>query len=108
MEARTTSAMLVDDGRLSATLSDGARLTADHVILATGYKVDLARLTMIHPSLRAEIRIDRGVPVLNPWFESSVPGLYFVGLASLSSFGPLFRFVAGFWATAQRVASSVA
>jgi len=69
--------------------------------------VDLGRLTMLHPALRAEIRADQASPLLNPWFESSVPGLYFVGLTSLRAFGPLFRFVAGCDATAWRVARSI-
>jgi cation diffusion facilitator CzcD-associated flavoprotein CzcO len=107
-EGRTVAALDVADGRVDATLSDGERLRADHLLLGTGYKVDLDRLTMIHPSLRAEIRTDRGVPILSPWFESSVAGLYLVGLPSLDCFGPLFRFVAGCTATAARVASSVA
>jgi hypothetical protein len=70
--------------------------------------VDIHKLTMIHPSLRAEIATGRGSPRLSHWFESSVPGLYFVGLTSLRAFGPLYRFVAGCGAAARRVATSVA
>jgi len=89
------------------TLSDGTPVRGDHILLATGYKADLNRLTMIHPSLRAEIRTDREIPTLSHWFESSVPGFYFVGFTSLRAFGPLYRFVAGCGATARRVARSV-
>lgn len=96
------------NGKVDATLSDGERVRADHVILATGYKVDINKLTMIHPSLLAEIETDRAIPMLSHWFESSVRGLYFVGLTSLPAFGPLFRFVAGCEAAARRVASSLA
>jgi len=45
---------------------------------------------------------------LNPWFESSVPGLYFVGFSSLPSFGPAYRFVGGVQTTAPRVAGAIA
>ncbi len=107
-EGRTVVELKVVDGKVDATLADGEQVRADHLILATGYKVDIEKLTMIHPSLRAEIKTERATPILSPWFESSVPGLYFVGLTSLSAFGPLFRFVAGCRATAARVASSVA
>jgi FAD-dependent urate hydroxylase len=95
-------------GRLQATISDGAKLSADHIVLATGYTVDITRLPMIHPSLRAEIKTDRAIPLLSHWFESSVPGLYFIGLTSLRAFGPLYRFVAGCGAAARRVADGVA
>src|SRR6266550_297634 len=63
---------------------------------------------MIHRSLRAAIETDRTIPILTHWFESSVPGLYFVGLTSLRAFGPLYRFLAGCGAAAQRVASAIA
>ena len=107
-EGRTVVELDATDGRVEATLSDGLKVGADHVLLATGYKVAITGLTMIHPSLRASIETDAAIPVLSPWFESSVPGLYFVGLTSLRAFGPLFRFVAGCKATAARVARSVA
>jgi cation diffusion facilitator CzcD-associated flavoprotein CzcO len=94
-------------GRLDVVISDGETLKADHMILATGYKVDINKLTMIHPALRGKIKTDQATPLLSPWFESSVPGLYFVGLTSLRAFGPLFRFVAGCKAAAERVAKSV-
>ena len=75
--------------KVDVRIAKGDSLKADHVILATGYAVDIDRLTMIDPSLRADIEIDGTVPTLNAWFESTVPGLYFVGLTSLRAFGPL-------------------
>ena len=98
----------VVDDKVVATISDGTKVTADHLILATGYKVDVNKLTMIHPMLRAEIKADRSIPVLDQRFESSVPGFYFVGLTSVRAFGPLYRFVVGCKATAERVAASIA
>jgi len=106
-EGRTVAKLKVTQGKLDATISDGAKVKADHILLATGYKVDITKLTMIDPSLRAEIKTDRAIPSLSHWFESSVPGLYFVGLTSLRAFGPLYRFVAGCGAAARRVADGV-
>ncbi len=107
-ERRTVTKVEVAHERLKATISDGATVSADHIILATGYTVDVNRLTMIHPSLRAEIETHRASPILSHWFESSVPGLYFVGLTSVHAFGPLYRFVAGCGAAARRVAGAIA
>jgi len=90
------------------TLSNHEVLKADHLILATGYRVDIHRLAMLHPSLLADIQTDTDIPILSNRFESSVPGLYFVGLTSLRNFGPLFRFVVGTKAAAERVAGAVA
>ena len=106
-ERRTVAALEVAHGKLAVTISEGAKVSADHILLATGYTVDISKLTMIHPSLRAEIKTDKAIPILSHRFESSVPGLYFVGLTSLRTFGPLYRFVAGCGAAARRVASSV-
>jgi hypothetical protein len=67
----------------------------DHVVAATGYVVDVDRLGFLSADLRRQVdRIERG-PRLDMRFQSSVPGLYFIGFASSLSFGPLFRFVAG-------------
>jgi cation diffusion facilitator CzcD-associated flavoprotein CzcO len=106
-EGRTVTRLDARGDRLDVTLSDGAGLELDHIVLATGYKVDLGRLTMLSPALRAEIRADRAIPELNQGFETSVPGLYFVGITSLRAFGPLYRFVAGCGAAAHRVARAV-
>ena len=107
-EGQTVAAWDVADGKVHARISGGEEVSADHVILATGYRVDVARLTMIHPSLLAEIQTEMATPVLSSSFESSVPGLYFVGVTSMRAFGPLYRFVAGCKAAAPRVAAGVA
>jgi thioredoxin reductase len=79
-------------------------LPVDHVIAATGYRVALQRLAFMDSSLRARIRSVEDTPIQNRSFESSVKGLYFVGLASANSFGPLTRFAFGAGFTAARLA----
>jgi hypothetical protein len=83
-------------------------LSADHVIAATGYSVDLRRLTFLNPEVLADIRSVEHTPVLSSNFESSVPGLYFVGAASANTFGPLVRFAYGAKFTARRLARHLA
>jgi hypothetical protein len=70
-------------------------LHVDHVIAATGYRVDLDRLTFLDPDLRRQIKTVEDTPILNTNFESSFPGLYLIGLAAAPSFGPLCRFAYG-------------
>jgi FAD-dependent urate hydroxylase len=94
-------------GSLKLTLSKNIRLEADYVILATGYHADVKRLPMLHSSLLPMLQTHMGSPILNNHFESSVPSLYFVGFSAARSAGPLFRFVVGSHAAAQRVANSV-
>lgn len=68
---------------------------ADHVIAATGYRLDLARLPFLDPALLAAIRTEDGAPVLSPAYESSVPGLHLIGMPSVPTFGPVMRFMYG-------------
>jgi hypothetical protein len=67
----------------------------DFVIAGTGYDVSVARLAYLDPQLRDRIQCIERAPALNKNFESSVPGLHFVGPLSFMCFGPLFRFVTG-------------
>jgi FAD-dependent urate hydroxylase len=79
---------------ITLDLDNGAR-TFDHVLLATGYRIDIARLGILAPELLAAIATDEGSPALGCGYESSVCGLHFVGSAAVRSFGPLLRFVWG-------------
>jgi hypothetical protein len=90
---------------LTLSKKDGLRdvLRVDHVIAATGFRVDLNRLSFLSPSLRDDIGEYRRAPILTRNFESSVPGLYFVGSAAAASFGPLMRFTFGARYAARQV-----
>jgi thioredoxin reductase len=67
----------------------------DHVIAGTGYVLDVDRLAYLDADLRQRVRRVERAPALSLSFESSVPGLYFVGPLTALCFGPVFRFVAG-------------
>jgi thioredoxin reductase len=84
---------------------DDRQVEADHVIAATGYRPAASRLSFIHESVQSRIRTAGEAPVLNRHFESSVSGLYFVGVAAANSFGPLLRFAYGANYAAKRVAA---
>ncbi len=90
------------------TATGTASLTVDHVLAATGYSVDLDRLDFLDPALRETITRVDGFPALHAGFESSVPGLYFAGLSSAATFGPMMRFVCGTDFAAPRLAAAVA
>ncbi|MGW5096639.1 FAD-dependent oxidoreductase [Streptomyces nodosus] len=72
-----------------------AELAADHVIAATGYRVDIAAMDFLGHELRTELAVSRGAPRLGAGYASSVPGLYFTGLPAAASYGPVMRFVCG-------------
>ena len=76
-------------------LDDGTERRCDHILLATGYHVDISRLAALAPELVRSLRLVDGYPELNGGFEASLPGLHFLGASAAGTFGPLMRFVAG-------------
>jgi cation diffusion facilitator CzcD-associated flavoprotein CzcO len=74
---------------------DEYEIAADYVVAGTGYDFDVDRIAFLDESLRRRIDRWEQAPKLSRHFESSVPGLYFIGPISAPSFGPLVRFVAG-------------
>lgn len=70
-------------------------IPTDHVIAATGYKVQIDSLKFLSSDIRTRLTAVEGAPELSSEFESSFPGLYFVGVASANSFGPVMRFAFG-------------
>jgi hypothetical protein len=89
------------------TLDDGTERCADHVILATGFRVDVTRYPFLAESLLRGLHVVNGYPELTRGFESSVPGLHFLGAPAARSFGPLCRFVAGTAYSAGALAASI-
>jgi len=76
-------------------LSNGTERVVDHVVVATGYRVDIARFQFFHPAIQKSLKTAGGYPVLGRGLESSIPGLHFVGKPAAWSFGPLLNFVSG-------------
>ena len=93
---------------IQSPAGEGRTIEVDHVIAATGFRPEVSRLPFLAEQLRSEIAVVEGAPILDRNFACSVPGLYFVGLASANSFGPLTRFAFGAGFTAQRLSQHLA
>lgn len=72
----------------------------DLVVLATGYRVDVARLPMLRPLL-GDLAIEHGYPCLDEALQSSVENLFFTGPLAAPAAGPAFAFLAGAPAAAR-------
>jgi thioredoxin reductase len=105
-------AAVVNNGRVRLTLRQSGQedktLETEHVIAATGYKPAASRLSFIDEPVRERLTTTGGAPALDRYFESSVPGLFFIGVAAANSFGPLLRFAFGARFAARRVAARLA
>lgn len=84
-----------DGERLKVQLSNGTDRIVDHLLLGTGYRVDITKYPFLAPELVQAIDRVGGYPRLRPGMETSVPGLHIIGSPAAWSFGPLMQFVSG-------------
>jgi FAD-dependent urate hydroxylase len=88
----------VVDGRVRLGLTGPAgatKILTDHVVAATGFDVALERIDCLEPTLGAQIAREGPYARLSANFETSVKGLFIVGLAAAPVFGPVQRFMYG-------------
>jgi thioredoxin reductase len=101
-----TACRELPSGELEAGLSNGERLVVDHVVLATGYKPNLASVPYLRPLLDRIATTD-GFPALDEHFQTSVPGLFMPGFVATRDFGPFFGFVRGCPAAATLIVAGL-
>ncbi len=86
------------EGRVRITVKgpQGVReIVTDQLVAATGFLVALDRIDCLDDTLKKIIAREGPYPALNAHFETSVPDLFIVGLASAPVFGPVLRFMFG-------------
>jgi len=93
--------------QIGLVLDDASVRKFDYVVLATGFRINLARLSFLNRELLAAIRRTAGYPHLNYGFESSVKGLHFIGATAAYSFGSVTRFVAGTTYSAAALSAAI-
>lgn len=94
--------------RIRVRFDDYSERTADHVLLGTGYRVNVTKYDFFSPQLVQSIRCFQGYPRLREGFESSVPGLHILGAPAIWSFGPLMQFVVGTHYSSQALLRCIA
>jgi cation diffusion facilitator CzcD-associated flavoprotein CzcO len=100
------SAAATGDG-VRLGLDDGTAREVDRVVLATGFEMRADRHPLVGRELLDDLRVRGGMPMLGSGFESSIPGLHFVGAFAAMSFGPVMRFVSGTPFTGRALAAHV-
>jgi FAD-dependent urate hydroxylase len=95
-------------GKLRIQMDDGSLRHVDHILLGTGYRVDISRYPFLPQELSQSLSQVNGFPKLTSGFESSVLGLHFLGAPSAWNFGPLMYFVAGTDYAARMLAGYIA
>jgi cation diffusion facilitator CzcD-associated flavoprotein CzcO len=91
-------------GTLAVTLSNGETLEVDHVIAATGYRVDLSRVPLLaRGDVLPAIEQEQGFPRLDEHMQTTVTGLFISSLPATRDFGPFFGFTVSSRVSAQLI-----
>ena len=87
--------------RARLILDDGSQRYVDHVLLSTGYRISIERYRFLSPDLAKRLKTTDGYPKLTTGFESTVPGLHFLGAPAALQPGPAHTFRCGQWICSQ-------
>jgi len=104
---RSIRSAQAENGEIRLALDDGSERRIDHILLGTGYDVDIAKYSFLSRDLINDVQVFDGYPKLDSGFRCSVPGLYFLGAPAARSFGPLMYFVAGTEFVSRILTSSI-
>ena len=83
------------DGEIQLLLDNGKEIRVDHVLLGTGYNIDISKYGFLSEEIVKDVRRIDGSPDVEAGFSTSVLGLHFIGATAARKFGPLLCFVAG-------------
>ena len=95
-------------GDLAVRLDNGEKLTVDHVILATGYKVEIDQVPLLaQGNMLRELMTKNGYPVLDEHFQTNIPGLFITSMAATQDFGPFFAFTISVRTSAKLIGQAI-
>jgi FAD-dependent urate hydroxylase len=81
--------------KVHVIFNNQASIVVDHIIAATGYRFTPYRLPFLQTMIGNIDITESGEPVVNEYFESTVPNMFFAGPATAFCHGPAYRFIAG-------------
>ncbi|HXL56072.1 MAG TPA: NAD(P)-binding domain-containing protein [Chitinophagaceae bacterium] len=91
--SRVIVCIRLPNGELKLLLDKGQKITADHIILATGYKVNIRNVPFLaEGNILSKLTIKNDFPVLDEYFQTNLPGLFITSMPAAQDFGPFFEF----------------
>jgi cation diffusion facilitator CzcD-associated flavoprotein CzcO len=108
-ETRLAACDVQPGGEMVAQLDCGERLVVDHIILATGYKVNIDQVPFLASgNIAAALATRNGFPVLDEQFQANLPGLFITSMAASQDFGPFFAFTISTRTSAKLIGAAIA
>jgi cation diffusion facilitator CzcD-associated flavoprotein CzcO len=97
-----------NDRELHVSLTNGETITCDQIVLATGYKVDIARLPILAAgNILGPLETRNGFPVLDDHFQTSIKGLFITSMPATQDFGPFFAFTISVRVSARLICAAI-
>jgi thioredoxin reductase len=95
-------------GELQVKLNIGETLHVDHIILATGYKVNMEKVPFLSAgNIGTKMQLKDGFPMLDERFQSNIPGFFITSIPATQDFGPFFAFTVSVGAAAKIIGSFI-
>ena len=95
-------------GELKIELDSGDALVVDHVVLATGYKVEMKNIPFLAAgNVLPELAMENGFPKLDEHMQTNIPGLFSTSLSATQDFGPYFGFTVSVVAATKIVGNAL-
>jgi hypothetical protein len=89
---------------LEVLLNNDQAITVDHIILATGYKVNIGKVPFLaNGNILSMLTTENDFPVLDEYFQTNLPGLFITSMPASLHFGPFLGFTIGVRASAKLV-----
>lgn len=105
---RIATCMRLTSDELAVTFETGNVVEVDHIILATGYNVEIDRLPLLaRGNILPRLATRNGFPALDEQFQANIPGLYITSLPATQDFGPFFAFTIAARASARVIGSAL-
>ncbi len=96
------------NGDVAVKLDKGQTLIVDHIILATGYKVEIDHVPFLaQGNILKKLKINNGFPVLDNHFQTNIPGLFVTSMAATQDFGPFFAFTISARTSAKLIGQAI-
>ncbi len=97
-----------NSGLYKVHMDNGRRLEVDHIILATGYKVDINKIPFLSSgNILPKLNINEGFPDLDGYLQTGLPGLYMTSMIATKSFGRFFAYIASCRTSSQIVGNHI-
>ena len=105
---RLVSCMKIATGELKIMFDKAPNITADHIILATGFKVNIHNVPFLtEGNILSKLATNNDFPVIDEHFQTNLPGLFITSMAAGQDFGPFFGFTIAVRTSAKLIGKAI-